>query len=231
MSGASLSCRKWSLIGFSLAALIVLNAPLCAQEAAQSGVADDWSHHHAVFSTPSREQDALKSGHYNEWFRIVTEPRYVTQQRKRNSTIVQPTPVAPLHRLPIENGERVGGFADPFSRRPPSRTPKPSIHKDWSMNDGATHPLRQTRFPQSTRSPPPRRAATISSSTPPDQPPLAQPPSLTATSTRAHAPVPCPPLPGPTTQAAHQRSLRCFHPTGLRSLTSRPMRTSHRWCS
>ena len=138
MSGASLSCRKWSLIGFSLAALIVLNAPLCAQEAAQSGVADDWSHHHAVFSTPSREQDALKSGHYNEWFRIVTEPRYVTQQRKRNSTIVQPTPVAPLHRLPIENGERVGGFADPFSRRPPSRTPKPSIHKDWSMNDGAT---------------------------------------------------------------------------------------------
>jgi hypothetical protein len=82
--------------------------------------------------------DALKSGHYNEWFRIVTEPRYITQQHKRNSPIVQPTLVAPLHRLPTENGEH-GGFGDRFSHRSPIKQPvRPSIHKDWSMSDGTT---------------------------------------------------------------------------------------------
>lgn len=137
MSGASLSCRKWSMIGFTLAALLAMNAPVWAQEAAQSGLADDWSHHHAVFSAPSKELDALKSGHYNEWFRIVTEPRYITQQQKRNSPIMQPTLVAPVRRLPGETGKVAGG--DPFSRRPPIKQPiRPSIHKDWSMSDGTT---------------------------------------------------------------------------------------------
>ena len=140
MSGVTRSCRQWSMIALTLAAL-TLNAPVRAQDAAAapSGIADDWSHHHAVFSAPATERDALKSGHYNEWFRVVTEPRYITQQQKRNSTIVQPTLVAPLHRLPIENGGHAGGFGDPFSRRPPPRHGhSPSIHKDWSMSDGTT---------------------------------------------------------------------------------------------
>ena len=146
MSGASLSRCKWSMIGFTLAALMAVNVPVCAQEAAPSGLADDWSRHHAVFSAPSRELDALKSGHYNEWFRIVTEPRYITQQHKRNSPIVQPTLVAPLHRLPTENGER-SGFDDPFSRRPPIKQPvRPSVHKDWSMSDG-TNAIAANAFP------------------------------------------------------------------------------------
>ena len=138
MSGASLACRKWSTVGFTLAALIAINLPLCAQDAVQIGIGDDWSHHHAVFSTPSRELDALKSGHYNEWFRIVTEPRYIAQQQRRNAPIMQPTLFSPWHRLPVERGER-DGFGDPFSRRPPTRKPSPpSIHKDWSMSDGNT---------------------------------------------------------------------------------------------
>ena len=139
MSGASLSRCKWSMtiFGFALAALMAIDAPMCAQEAAQTGLVDDWSHHHAIFSAPSRELDALKSGHYNEWFRIVTEPRYITQQHKRNSPILQPTLVAPLHRLPTENSER-SGFSDPFSRRPPVKQPVSAIHKDWSMSDGTT---------------------------------------------------------------------------------------------
>ena len=115
------------MIGFTLAALMALNVPVCAQEAAQSGLADDWSHHHAVFSAPSRELDALKSGHYNEWFRIVTEPRYITQQHKRNSPIVQPTLVAPLHRLPTENGER-SGFDDPFFAPPSNQATDSPLH-------------------------------------------------------------------------------------------------------
>ena len=52
---------------------------------------------------------------------------------------MQPTLVAPLHRLPIENGERAADSAIRFSRRPPGKQPvRPSIHKDWSMSDGTT---------------------------------------------------------------------------------------------
>ena len=138
MSRTNRTCRQWSMIALTVAALATLNVPLRAQDAVQTGVADDWSHHHAVFSAPAKEMDALKSGRYNEWFRIVTESRYVTQQHKRNSPIVQPTLFAPLHRLPIENGERAPGFGDRFSHRPPGKQPTPSIHKDWSMSDGTT---------------------------------------------------------------------------------------------
>ena len=137
MSHAKRACRQWSKIALTLAALIVMNAPVRAQETAQTGVADDWSHHHAVFSAPATELDALKSGHYYDWLKLVNEPRYITQQKKRNSPIVQSTLVAPWHRLPIENGGR-GGFADPFSRRPPIKPRTPAIHKDWSMSDGTT---------------------------------------------------------------------------------------------
>jgi len=138
MSGASLSCCKWSMIGFTLAALVAINVPVCAQEAAQSGIADDWSHHHAVFSAPSGELDALKSGHYRDWLNVVNNHRYITQQQKRKSPIVQSTLFAPLHRPPSESGERAGGFGDRFSHRPPVKQPTPSIHKDWSMSDGTT---------------------------------------------------------------------------------------------
>ncbi len=141
MSRAILPCCKWSMIGFTLATLLAMNTPARAQNAAAapSGAVDDWSHHHAIFSTPAKELDALKSGQYNNWLKIVSEPRYITQQQKRNSPIVQSTLFAPWHRLPVENGERPG-FGDPFPRRlpPPAKQPTPSIHKDWSMSDGTT---------------------------------------------------------------------------------------------
>ena len=126
------------MIALTLAALIAMNAPAHTQDAAQSGVADDWSHHHAVFSTPSKEIDALRGGHYYDWYNVVNNPRYLSQQQKRKSPIVRPTLVPPLHRLPIENGGRGDGVADPFSRRPPIKPRAPSIHKDWSMSDGAS---------------------------------------------------------------------------------------------
>src|SRR5579871_2245134 len=138
MSPANHTCRSWSMIALALAVLIVTTVSVRAQEAEPSGIADDWSRHHAVFSAPAKEMDALQSGRYNEWFRVVTESRYITQQHKRNSPIVQPAFFAPLHRLPIENGERAAGFGDRFSHRPPGKQPTPSIHKDWSMSDGTT---------------------------------------------------------------------------------------------
>ena len=227
MSGASLSCCKWSMtmFGFTLAALLAMNAPLHAQDSAPSGIADDWSHHHAVFSTPSGELDALKSGHYRDWLSVVKEPRYITQQQKRKSPIVQSTVFPPLHRPAVAPG----GFGDLFSRRPPTRKPIPSsIHKDWSMSDGTTS-IAANAFPAKY---------SFSTTTASCNDYIVYPTGGTAAtlvayknSMRAHAAAQCPRSHGRTTQPARQRSRRCFRPTAVRSPTFRSMRTSHRWSS
>ena len=84
---------------FALVAIAAFSIQSRAQEAAQTpqsgGVVDDWSTRHLVFPNPGTEQDALKSGHYKEWLKIVSEPRYMMQQQKRHSTVVQSTLVSP----------------------------------------------------------------------------------------------------------------------------------------
>ncbi len=48
-----------------------------------NGVADDWTQHHVVFSNPGTEEQAIKAGRYDEWLKIVNDPRYVMHQMKR----------------------------------------------------------------------------------------------------------------------------------------------------
>jgi hypothetical protein len=84
-----------SLFALSIAAsfgMLIALAFIRAQDVTgQSGAAqntgfpEDWSHRHIVFSNPGTEEDAIQSGRYDEWVRIVNDPRYVMQQRLRNS--------------------------------------------------------------------------------------------------------------------------------------------------
>ena len=150
MSRANAKCCKWSTIALALAALVATSATARAQDADRGGAVHDWSHQHNLFSTPSTERDAMKSGHYNEWLRIVSNPRYLMQQRMRNSPIMRPSLAPPLHQLSHENSKNQiaspdasrapwGGFGDPFFRRfPPRPGPSSALDKDWSMNLGAS---------------------------------------------------------------------------------------------
>jgi len=56
--------------------------PLLAQQDTV-GVPDDWSHHHKVFSNPGTFGEAVKSGSFDKWNKIVSDPRYAMQQLKR----------------------------------------------------------------------------------------------------------------------------------------------------
>jgi hypothetical protein len=47
------------------------------------GLVEDWSTHHLVFSNPGTFEDAVRSGRFEEWQRIVTDPRYRMQQVRR----------------------------------------------------------------------------------------------------------------------------------------------------
>jgi hypothetical protein len=63
------------------------------------GMPDDWSHHHLIFSDPGTAAEALAQGRFEQWYKIVNDPRYILQKRKRN----RPSPPPPPRLSPPEN--------------------------------------------------------------------------------------------------------------------------------
>jgi len=57
-------------------------ASLHAQKTAV-GLAEDWSHHHILFSNPGTEDEAWHRGTHEQWLRIVNNPRFEFQQWKQ----------------------------------------------------------------------------------------------------------------------------------------------------
>ena len=48
------------------------------------GVPDDWTHHHLIFSAPGSFADAVNHGSFERWYKVVTDPRFIIQQAKRD---------------------------------------------------------------------------------------------------------------------------------------------------
>ena len=95
-----------------------------------TGFPEDWSHRHIVFSNPGTEDDAIQSGRYNEWARIVNDPRYVMQQRLRNSG------GRPL----IDAGEDMSVESVPEPSISLMDKAKKKLSKDWAEGVGAGVP-------------------------------------------------------------------------------------------
>ena len=76
------------------------------------GVPDDWSHHHKVFSNPGTFAEAVRSGSFEKWNKIVSDPRFAIQQFKRGE-----------HRPPRRR-----------NRGPQETTPQ--LQRDWSASLG-----------------------------------------------------------------------------------------------
>src|SRR5579864_3627250 len=77
-----------------LAALTILVAalsPSVTTEGAQalrrhrSGLVDDWTTHHVVFSNIGSYEDAVRTGTYAKFYRILYDPRYIMQQTRRSA--------------------------------------------------------------------------------------------------------------------------------------------------
>ena len=93
-----LSCFRWLafstcvsiLVGLGLAASAQSTPRINAGNVQISGVPEDWSSHHVVFSDPGTEESAIKAGRYDKWLKTVTNPRYVMQQLKRNGAVRGP---------------------------------------------------------------------------------------------------------------------------------------------
>jgi len=81
--GNSAAIRCFSVASALLAAWFVMPAVAQREQAYSGGIVEDWTHHHVVFSNPGSVEDAIRRGRYEEWRRIVTDPRYRLQWMKR----------------------------------------------------------------------------------------------------------------------------------------------------
>jgi len=91
-----------------------------------TGVPNDWSLRHVVFSNPGTEEQAIRNSKHDEWLRIVNEPRYIIQQLHRHAQVQGPAAaqVAALE-------------AQTAAVEEPAADKKRKIHKDWSEGLGA----------------------------------------------------------------------------------------------
>jgi hypothetical protein len=166
MSNAKSSWFKWSMISVTFAMLAAFSIPMLGQvppavhvgNTQITGLPDDWSHHHVVFSNPGTEQEAIQRGRHDEWRKVVNDPRYVLQQLKKNLPVQGPAAVDAAYRAKwIAEATGVGNSAlgTPEAVEPTiglaGRTPRPisirkkglfspSLKNDWSQTMGTgTH--------------------------------------------------------------------------------------------
>lgn len=143
--------RTIAIVGlFVVACLMVigLTASMFGQEAPKAitvgnvkitGVPEDWSHHHLVFSDPGTEDDAIQNGAYIEWLQIVNDPRYVFQQLKRHLPARGPA-ADDVARIQEEAQARETTQTEEFTTGETTakavllkKASKPKMTKDWSM--------------------------------------------------------------------------------------------------
>ena len=95
---------KYAAISAAFGLLAAFGVPAFSQEAPAvhvgsekvTGVPDDWTHHHVVFSDPGTEQEAIRAGRHEQWRKVVNDPRYVVQQLKKNLPVHGPAASTPL---------------------------------------------------------------------------------------------------------------------------------------
>jgi len=160
MLHANPSNSRLSIATLTLGTIAAFAIPALGQEApaihvgsAQiTGLPDDWSHRHVVFSNPGTEQEAIGAGRHEQWQRVVNDPRYVVQQLKNGLPVQGPAAIDAEYRAKWLSETHGRGGADLDKRdddRPDSghgershhrdghgkdrNNPPSSIKRDWSM--------------------------------------------------------------------------------------------------
>jgi hypothetical protein len=148
---------KLSIVSVTLVILVISEKLTLAQTAPVvrvggveiTGIPEDWSSRHVVFSNPGAELLAVQNGRHREWQKIVNDPRYVLQQLKKHQPVEGPAAADAAYRgrwiteaadggsagandfEPTPLPGRRGGSSTFGYRRPIS--PEWSIKRDWSM--------------------------------------------------------------------------------------------------
>ena len=134
MMTANRSSFKLSVIALTLAISSAFGIRTWAQEspdsatgkAKVSGLADDWTHHHLIFSNPGTEEEAIRKGTHERWLKTANDPRYIMQQLKKSQ---------PTKRVA---DEEIRETVSSISTKKDPKATKTKIKKDWSESLGST---------------------------------------------------------------------------------------------
>ena len=76
---------SWMLVAPVVIVMVLVMTVLAPAQGADNhaGVVKDWSTHHVRYSNPGTAGEAIRNGTYDRWLRIVTDSRYIMQQRER----------------------------------------------------------------------------------------------------------------------------------------------------
>jgi hypothetical protein len=141
MQTANRSSFQLSIITLTLVAFFALGIPMWGQEAPAitvgdvriTGLVDDWSHHHLVFSNPGTADEAIKNGTYEQWLKITKDPRYIMHQLKRGL----PAQGLASEAVAMRASQAVAIASMQAPRGPQAPSTKPAtVKKDWSMGLG-----------------------------------------------------------------------------------------------
>jgi hypothetical protein len=144
MSFAKLSPLKWLVLGIgAFVAAIGIHASAQATPRINAGkfqitgIPEDWSSRHVVFTDPGTEEDAIKTGAYEKWLKTVNDPRYVFQQLKRNGTVRGPLADDAAFVQHLKTEFLQSHRPDPHSPFQPKKhqiSPESALKNDWAVN-------------------------------------------------------------------------------------------------
>ena len=142
-----------SIVTPMLVLVAAFSVPMLGQEAPAVnvgdahiiGLPDDWSHHHVIFPDPGTREDAIQNGSYEQWSKVVREPRYIMQQLKKGL----PVQGDASQDVNIRNAQRALLASSQLTAlvSPAAKTKKPKLAKDWSVNMGNLATVGAGNFP------------------------------------------------------------------------------------
>jgi hypothetical protein len=148
------SALIWCRFGLAALGIAAFGLAISAPAARSQGIPEDWADRHAVFSNPGSITDAVNSGSVEKWYKIVSNPRFMAQTRKRRGAVTRA-----IHRdSSFDSFEETRFFAERAERDRDrnkggkgggrgTRRDDGSLQKDWSMNLGPAGKVSAGQFP------------------------------------------------------------------------------------
>ena len=122
MKSTKRSLFKLSMLAaafFSLIGVLVFGQE---SETAKTGVPDDWTHHHLIFSKPGTATQAISEGRFLDWYKTDADLRYRFQQLKRKA-VAASSPQS-------TDASRADELAVPS---PVAKSKKSTLTRDWAQ--------------------------------------------------------------------------------------------------
>jgi hypothetical protein len=145
---------RWLPSAFGLfVSAIAIAAPAQDAQGPASGVPQDWSHRHLIYSNPETLDEAVRNGTVKQWTKKANDPRFVLALEKKEKKLKEEKALQSSK----DAAAAASAAAVPNAKKKPSPSPSPgdAIHRDWSNVMGGasgsggtrTYPAKFSFFP------------------------------------------------------------------------------------